>query len=151
MKLGPPVFSHLVHKLKALADGKLAVILEGGYHWESLAESVGYSLRALLDDCCSRLAPTQAVQPEYVSMSMLVSNVQTEYVSMSMIASNVQTEYVSMSMLTAKVGRAYIYLRSCDVQVDFVSRPTLARKVDIFIYVYVRTQCTTLCICLWRC
>ena len=137
MKLGPPVFSHLVHKLKALADGKLAVILEGGYHWESLAESVGYSLRALLDDCCSRLAPTQAVQPEYVSMSMVVSNV--------------QTEYVSMSMLTAKVGRAYIYLRSCDVQVDFVSRPTLARKVDIFIYVYVRTQCTTLCICLWRC
>ncbi|XP_067934488.1 histone deacetylase 6-like [Watersipora subatra] len=75
MKLSPPVFSHLVHKLKSLADGRLAVILEGGYNLESLSESVGYSLRALLDDCCPMLSPTQPPQPELVNTLLNCINV----------------------------------------------------------------------------
>lgn len=64
MKVTPPAFSHLVHKLSALADGRLAVILEGGYHIESLGESVAYSVRGLLDDPLPQLNLNDKPRPE---------------------------------------------------------------------------------------
>jgi len=64
MKVSPPLFSHLVHMLKSLADGRLALILEGGYHLESLSEGVAYSLRALLNDSCPLIGPSLPPQPE---------------------------------------------------------------------------------------
>ncbi|XP_053572615.1 polyamine deacetylase HDAC10 isoform X2 [Bombina bombina] len=46
----PECFSHLTHLLMHLASGKLCVVLEGGYHLRSLAESVAMTVRTLLGD-----------------------------------------------------------------------------------------------------
>ncbi|NXD22264.1 HDA10 deacetylase, partial [Spelaeornis formosus] len=50
MNATPEVFAHLTHFLMQLADGKLCVILEGGYHLKSLGESVCMTVKTLLGD-----------------------------------------------------------------------------------------------------
>ncbi|XP_025909613.1 histone deacetylase 10 isoform X3 [Nothoprocta perdicaria] len=50
MDATPDVFAHLTHFLMQLANGKLCVILEGGYHLKSLAESVCMTVKTLLGD-----------------------------------------------------------------------------------------------------
>ncbi|NXA30771.1 HDA10 deacetylase, partial [Eudromia elegans] len=50
MNATPDVFAHLTHFLMQLANGKLCVILEGGYHLKSLAESVCMTVKTLLGD-----------------------------------------------------------------------------------------------------
>ncbi|RWS14848.1 histone deacetylase 6-like isoform X2, partial [Dinothrombium tinctorium] len=55
MKLSPAIFSHLCHSLMALANGKVAVVLEGGYCLWSLAESAAFTVKTLLGDPCPQL------------------------------------------------------------------------------------------------
>ncbi|NXG07283.1 HDA10 deacetylase, partial [Sakesphorus luctuosus] len=50
MNATPEVFAHLTHFLMQLANGKLCVILEGGYHLKSLAESICMTVKTLLGD-----------------------------------------------------------------------------------------------------
>ncbi|XP_067171774.1 polyamine deacetylase HDAC10 isoform X3 [Apteryx mantelli] len=50
MNATPDVFAHLTHFLMQLANGKLCVILEGGYHLKSLSESVCMTVKTLLGD-----------------------------------------------------------------------------------------------------
>ncbi|NXG68097.1 HDA10 deacetylase, partial [Baryphthengus martii] len=50
MNATPEVFAHLTHFLKQLANGKLCVVLEGGYHLKSLSESVCMTVKTLLGD-----------------------------------------------------------------------------------------------------
>ncbi|NXT33554.1 HDA10 deacetylase, partial [Pelecanoides urinatrix] len=50
MNATPEVFAHLTHFLMQLANGKLCVILEGGYHLKSLSESVFMTVKTLLGD-----------------------------------------------------------------------------------------------------
>ncbi|XP_009871824.1 PREDICTED: histone deacetylase 10, partial [Apaloderma vittatum] len=50
MNATPEVFAHLTHFLMQLANGKLCVILEGGYHLKSLSESVCMTIKTLLGD-----------------------------------------------------------------------------------------------------
>ncbi|NXQ86359.1 HDA10 deacetylase, partial [Nyctibius grandis] len=50
MNATPEVFAHLTHLLMQLANGKLCVILEGGYHLKSLSESVCMTVKTLLGD-----------------------------------------------------------------------------------------------------
>ncbi|KAF1485668.1 Histone deacetylase 10, partial [Pygoscelis antarcticus] len=50
MSATPEVFAHLTHFLMQLANGKLCVILEGGYHLKSLSESVCMTVKTLLGD-----------------------------------------------------------------------------------------------------
>ncbi|NXC18598.1 HDA10 deacetylase, partial [Corythaeola cristata] len=50
MNATPEVFGHLTHFLMQLANGKLCVILEGGYHLKSLSESVCMTVKTLLGD-----------------------------------------------------------------------------------------------------
>ncbi|NXJ38520.1 HDA10 deacetylase, partial [Ciconia maguari] len=50
MNATPEVFAHLTHFLMQLANGKLCVILEGGYHLKSLSESVCMTVKTLLGD-----------------------------------------------------------------------------------------------------
>ncbi|NWH75420.1 HDA10 deacetylase, partial [Piaya cayana] len=50
MNATPEVFAHLTHFLMQLANGKLCVILEGGYHLKSLSESVCMTVKTLLRD-----------------------------------------------------------------------------------------------------
>uniref|UniRef100_UPI00398E5756 polyamine deacetylase HDAC10 isoform X3 n=1 Tax=Pristiophorus japonicus TaxID=55135 RepID=UPI00398E5756 len=46
----PECFAHLTQLLMPLANGKLCVVLEGGYNLRSLSESVCMTVRALLGD-----------------------------------------------------------------------------------------------------
>lgn len=50
MLLTPFFYAHATHSLKGLANGKVCVILEGGYCLESLADGAAYTLRTLLGD-----------------------------------------------------------------------------------------------------
>ncbi|NWH91238.1 HDA10 deacetylase, partial [Aegithalos caudatus] len=50
MNATPEVFAHLTHFLMQLANGKLCVVLEGGYHLKSLGESVCMTVKTLLGD-----------------------------------------------------------------------------------------------------
>lgn len=52
MLVTPHFYGHLVTLLSGLANGKLVVLLEGGYFKESLAEGVACTLKALLGDVC---------------------------------------------------------------------------------------------------
>ena len=48
MRVSPIAYGHIVSSLMSLAGGKVAVLLEGGYFIESMAESAAMTLRALL-------------------------------------------------------------------------------------------------------
>ncbi|KAI5754266.1 hypothetical protein M8J77_007296 [Diaphorina citri] len=50
MDITPACYAHLLNSLTGFAQGKVAVILEGGYCLKSLAEGAALTLRALLDD-----------------------------------------------------------------------------------------------------
>ncbi|XP_011840992.1 PREDICTED: histone deacetylase 10 [Mandrillus leucophaeus] len=50
MQATPECFAHLTHLLQVLAGGRVCAMLEGGYHLESLAESVCMTVQTLLGD-----------------------------------------------------------------------------------------------------
>lgn len=50
MLLTPSFYAHATHTLMGLANGKVCVVLEGGYCIESLADGVSYTIRTLLGD-----------------------------------------------------------------------------------------------------
>ena len=52
MEVTPAFYSHLLSPLLSLAEGKTAVILEGGYCLQSLAEGAALTLKTLLGDPC---------------------------------------------------------------------------------------------------
>ncbi|CAL1534567.1 unnamed protein product, partial [Lymnaea stagnalis] len=60
MDVTPACFAHFVNLLMPLANGKVGLILEGGYNLKSLSESVALSLRALLGDPTPKIAPVSA-------------------------------------------------------------------------------------------
>ncbi|KAH8306583.1 hypothetical protein KR018_006132, partial [Drosophila ironensis] len=65
MEVTPACYAHLLNPLLRLADSKVAVVLEGGYCLESLAEGAALSLRALLGDPCPPLVePLVIPRPE---------------------------------------------------------------------------------------
>lgn len=68
MRLSPPVYAHLTHYLMGFANGKLALVLEGGYFLPSLAESAAQCFRSLLGDPCPLLPyPANGIHNELVS------------------------------------------------------------------------------------
>lgn len=67
MEITPAFYAHLLSPLMAFAEGKVAVILEGGYCLQSLSEGAALTLRTLLGDPCPLLVeplqpPTKSVQ-----------------------------------------------------------------------------------------
>ncbi|XP_006888173.1 PREDICTED: histone deacetylase 10 [Elephantulus edwardii] len=58
MRATPECFHHLTQLLVPLAGGRVCTVLEGGYHLESLAESVCMTVRALLGDPALPLSGT---------------------------------------------------------------------------------------------
>ncbi|KAM4882028.1 polyamine deacetylase HDAC10 isoform 1-T1 [Thomomys bottae] len=50
MQATPECFAHLTQLLHTLAGGRVCAVLEGGYHLDSLAESVCMTVQALLGD-----------------------------------------------------------------------------------------------------
>lgn len=55
MEVTPACYSHLISLLSSLANGKIAVVLEGGYCLQSLAEGAALTLKTLLGDPCPTL------------------------------------------------------------------------------------------------
>ncbi|XP_042878465.1 histone deacetylase 6-like isoform X3 [Penaeus japonicus] len=55
MEITPAFYAHLTSSLMALANGRVAVIFEGGYCLESLAEGAALTLSALMGDPCPKL------------------------------------------------------------------------------------------------
>lgn len=64
MKLSPGFYGHLIKLIGGLANGKIAVCLEGGYFLPSLAEGAAMTLKALLDDPTARLHGIKEPEPE---------------------------------------------------------------------------------------
>eukprot|EP00062_Callorhinchus_milii_P006748 gi/632947614/ref/XP_007889135.1/ PREDICTED: histone deacetylase 10 isoform X2 [Callorhinchus milii] len=56
----PECFAHLTHLLKSLANGKICIVLEGGYNLCSLSESVCMTVRSLLGDPVPQLVSQMA-------------------------------------------------------------------------------------------
>ncbi|CAG0902098.1 unnamed protein product [Cyprideis torosa] len=64
MRLSPALFPHLVRPLMSLAEGKVALVFEGGYDLDSQAKSAALlSLGALLGSPCPPLPPLGPVDP----------------------------------------------------------------------------------------
>ncbi|CAH8578868.1 unnamed protein product [Schistosoma rodhaini] len=63
LNLSPSLYAHLTHKLMAFAEGKVIVGLEGGYYLDTLSESVGHTLSALLGDPMPSLDPMKPINP----------------------------------------------------------------------------------------
>ncbi|XP_069991653.1 uncharacterized protein HDAC6 isoform X4 [Penaeus vannamei] len=55
MEITPAFYAHLTSSLMALANGRVAVVFEGGYCLDSLAEGAALTLSALLGDPCPKL------------------------------------------------------------------------------------------------
>ncbi len=52
MCLSPAFYAHMCHTLMPIANGKVCVLIEGGYCTPSLAESAALTLKTLLGDPC---------------------------------------------------------------------------------------------------
>jgi histone deacetylase 6 len=59
MEITPACYAHLVSPLLPIAKGKVAVVLEGGYCLNSLAEGAALTLKTLLGDPCPLMEPLE--------------------------------------------------------------------------------------------
>ncbi|KAG1972144.1 histone deacetylase 6 isoform X1 [Pimephales promelas] len=74
MRVSPQCFSILTHMLKAVAQGRLVLALEGGYNLQSIAEGVCASVRSLLGDPCPHLtSPGASSESALNSISKTIS------------------------------------------------------------------------------
>ncbi|KAH8317540.1 hypothetical protein KR074_012496 [Drosophila pseudoananassae] len=71
MEVTPACYPHLLNPLLRLADSKVAVILEGGYCLESLAEGAALTLRSLLGDPCPPLVEELALPRRELAEALL--------------------------------------------------------------------------------
>lgn len=69
MEIHPNFYPHLLAPLMSLAEGKVAVVLEGGYCLESLAEGAALTLRALLGDPAPLYADLESPSERYKNSS----------------------------------------------------------------------------------
>ncbi|XP_048253053.1 histone deacetylase 6-like isoform X2 [Haliotis rufescens] len=59
MEVSPSAYAHFIHMLGSLGQGRVCVVLEGGYCIKSLSEGCALTLRSLLNDPCPLLPPLQ--------------------------------------------------------------------------------------------
>ncbi|XP_058833510.1 histone deacetylase 6 isoform X2 [Topomyia yanbarensis] len=72
MEITPAFYPHLLSPLLTLAQGRVGVVLEGGYCLTSLAEGGALTLRTLLGDPCPLLV--EKLQPPCESMQQTILN-----------------------------------------------------------------------------
>ncbi|XP_017852625.1 histone deacetylase 6 isoform X2 [Drosophila busckii] len=73
MEVTPACYPHLLNPLLQLANGRVAVVLEGGYCVESLEEGAALTLRALLGDPCPPLVERLELPSEELREALLNS------------------------------------------------------------------------------
>uniref|UniRef100_A0A146M156 Protein deacetylase HDAC6 n=2 Tax=Lygus hesperus TaxID=30085 RepID=A0A146M156_LYGHE len=79
MELTPAVYAHFISSLMGLANGKLAVVLEGGYCIKSLAEGAAMTLRALLGDPCPNIGSVGPPSPSMLETILNIIYAQRQY------------------------------------------------------------------------
>lgn len=79
MLLTPAIYGHLTHYLMGLANGKLAVILEGGYCVESLCDSVASTLQTLLGSPPIPFKNTYPIDDSIIESVLNVTSVLRSY------------------------------------------------------------------------
>lgn len=72
MEVTPAFYPHLINPLLKMAASRVAVVLEGGYCLDSLAEGAALTLRALLGDPCPALV--EKIQPPSAVMQETILN-----------------------------------------------------------------------------
>uniref|UniRef100_A0A8C3WLH2 Histone deacetylase 10 n=1 Tax=Catagonus wagneri TaxID=51154 RepID=A0A8C3WLH2_9CETA len=73
MQATPECFAHLTQLLQVLAGGRVCAVLEGGYHLESLSQSVCMMVQALLGDPAPLLSGPMARPHRYSSCLLVVT------------------------------------------------------------------------------
>jgi len=71
MEVTPACYPHLLNPLLRLADARVAVVLEGGYCLDSLAEGAALTLRSLLGDPCPPLVETVPLPRAELAQALL--------------------------------------------------------------------------------
>uniref|UniRef100_A0AAZ3RSZ8 Protein deacetylase HDAC6 n=1 Tax=Oncorhynchus tshawytscha TaxID=74940 RepID=A0AAZ3RSZ8_ONCTS len=89
MSASPQCFSVLTHMLLGLAQGKLLLVLEGGYNLQSTAEGVCACLRSLLGESCPRLrSPSIPSDSALKSISRSISALYPYWTSLQVLDSD---------------------------------------------------------------
>jgi histone deacetylase 6 len=70
MNVTPAAYAHFINALSALSNGKLCVLLEGGYCIKSLSEGVALTVRALLGYPTPRIETLTRPDPVFVDSLM---------------------------------------------------------------------------------
>ncbi len=68
MKVTPAGYAHFINALSCISNGKLCVLLEGGYCIKSLSEGVALSVRALLGYPTPRVEDYLKPDPKYKTL-----------------------------------------------------------------------------------
>lgn len=68
MRVTPGFYGHIVSLLSSLANGRIAVCLEGGYFLPSLSEGAAMILRSLLGDSVAKLGPLERPHEEVIKV-----------------------------------------------------------------------------------
>lgn len=79
MEVTPVAYSHFIHKISSLAQGRVCVALEGGYCIKSLSEGVALTLRSLLGDPCPLLPPLEEPSDSVTESILNVIKVLQDY------------------------------------------------------------------------
>ncbi|KIW43996.1 uncharacterized protein PV06_05040 [Exophiala oligosperma] len=74
----PPCYAHMTHMLMSLANGKIAVCLEGGYNFQAISKSALAVARVLMGEPPDRLQATGATKHAIDTIAQ-VRNVQSKY------------------------------------------------------------------------
>jgi histone deacetylase 6 len=74
----PPCYAHMTHMLMGLANGKVAVCLEGGYNFAAISKSALAVTRTLMGEPPDRLPATQATQIAVETVAK-VRDIQSRY------------------------------------------------------------------------
>uniref|UniRef100_A0AAX7T4U5 Protein deacetylase HDAC6 n=1 Tax=Astatotilapia calliptera TaxID=8154 RepID=A0AAX7T4U5_ASTCA len=86
MCVSPQCFQVLTHMLMSLAEGRLVLALEGGYNYESSAESAAACIRALLGGPCPPLTtPTAPSDSALQSISQTISALYPHWASLQVL------------------------------------------------------------------
>ncbi len=74
----PPCYAHMTHMLMSLANGKVAVCLEGGYNFIAISKSALAVTRTLMGEPPDRLTATQATEIAMTTVQQ-VKEIQSRY------------------------------------------------------------------------
>lgn len=77
--VSPELYGHLTHWLSALANGRIILILEGGYNVNSISYAMTLCNKALLGDPLMSLASHQLLRPSALTSIKDVLKIQKKY------------------------------------------------------------------------